>query len=254
MANRSAGTGPKELTVTLQLTGPTEVWVGDSFTMKAQGSYDLPPGVARSLLNGSASLVEDYTWTSSGGFEAPGEVNRDTEQTVVIPYSAFARSSTPLESMTTVVNYHVTVSDLGNAQPHFFTQEAQAQATSSHRVRALRVHLIQPTDQIALVTEAGKQETFQAQITADPGAQPLPDAQVAWIFGDGATGHGSPLAHTYRRRDSFYAVCAVDYQGHHLEVWLPVHVGNQAGTRPAAATIKNHPGPTKPYQLPAPGN
>ena len=125
MAARPTASAPRQLTASLQLTGPAEVWVGQPFGLRCHGSYDLPPDLARSLLNGDARLEEEYSWTSLGGLEAPGYFMRETERSAVIPLGTFGGGPPP-ESMETVVSYRVVVTDLGQAQPHFFTEEASA--------------------------------------------------------------------------------------------------------------------------------
>jgi prepilin-type processing-associated H-X9-DG protein len=247
VANAPAANAPTEAVAHLKLTAPAEIWTGDTYTLSAAGSYELPPALAQEVLEGRWLVSERYHQGQVFGAPVSGD------------YQHYTLQARPWDrggpQVTNTFIYEATLAPVLGGAHAPRTRYLRAEATATSRYRQFRVRLREPTDGPRFRTRAGVAVPFLAAYRLDTeGLQPPPAVQWSWRFGDGGTAEGRSVSHVFSRPGSYWVVGAALCGPRRLEVWLPVSVDPWYGLWPHYPDAKPGPQWSPGYQMAAPGN
>jgi prepilin-type processing-associated H-X9-DG protein len=248
LANMPPERAAKKLTAHLKLTAPAEIWTGDAYLLTAEGSYDLPPDLARAILAGRMRLDERY---SRGNLFGSGrQLGADDSHLVLLARPDLGGDFHVTNTMTYIVGVAPVEAVWSSAREKY----AKAEATATSRYRQFRVRLREPTEGSRFLTRVGDLVSFRGEYSLDEGGIAKPTVRWTWRFGDGATAEGFAATHVYARPGSYWAVGRAASGVHRLEVWLPVCVLSRFGIWPRYLLPSSGPQWSAAYQMKAPGN
>ena len=232
-----------QISASLDLEVPDEVWLGEKFTVRARGHYRLGPELERLVREGKATVQERYHWAIN---PAVNEDRKSRWQPVVTCW--YQPGGEWITDRPQSGLYAVYIA--GVFLPDGTVQWARAQDHREPVVRRLRVLVREPVQPLQKDSSglpvAGIQDgkphpvcRFVADAELLPGHQRPEGVQYEWDFNDGTRSTQNPIEHALRAPRTYYVTVRASWHGQVAVRAFPVQAG---GLEEVADPHYNHRG------------